>query len=228
MPVRSAFLGAVFGVLGVTVVLVFTSSLNHLVRNPSTLRLRPGTSSSPMPTPAAAAVGTTTASREHRESRPSPQCVTGNMQLDGRPVTGWGFTSVRGTIEPEVVAGHAPAGPRQVALGSQTLDALGKTIGDTVQAHGANTTLTYRIVGRVVFPTLGIGPAGDGRRRRVHRPGYSPALRSEQLQPLFLGSLRARRRPRRGRPENRGHPAVRRRAVRQQPARPALRTHRSS
>jgi hypothetical protein len=72
----------------------------------------------------------------------------GNMQLDGRPVTGWGFTPVHGTIEPEVVAGHPPAGPRQVALGSQTLTALGKTIGDTVQAHAANTTVKYRIVGR--------------------------------------------------------------------------------
>ena len=34
VPVRSAFFGAVFGVLGVTAVLVFASSLNHLVTTP--------------------------------------------------------------------------------------------------------------------------------------------------------------------------------------------------
>ena len=34
VPVRSAYLGAVFGVLGVTAVLVFTSSLDHLVATP--------------------------------------------------------------------------------------------------------------------------------------------------------------------------------------------------
>ncbi len=39
VPVRSAFLGAVFGVLGVTAVLVFGSSLNQLVVDATTLRL---------------------------------------------------------------------------------------------------------------------------------------------------------------------------------------------
>ena len=38
VPVRSAFFGAVVGVVGVTAVIVFASSLNHIVRDTSTLR----------------------------------------------------------------------------------------------------------------------------------------------------------------------------------------------
>ena len=80
---------------------------------------------------------------------------TNDIQLDGDPVTGWGFTPVRGTIEPEIVVGRTPRSSREVALGSVTLDALGKSIGDTVQGRGPNGTAQYRIVGQVAFPKLG-------------------------------------------------------------------------
>ena len=40
---------------------------------------------------------------------------TANVQLDGRPVTAWGFTSLRGTIGPEIVAGRPPNGPDEIA-----------------------------------------------------------------------------------------------------------------
>jgi hypothetical protein len=117
----------------------------------------------------------------------------GNVQLDGRPVTGWGFTSVRGTIEPEVVAGHAPTGPREVALGSTTLDDLGKAIGDTVQArcvhfcHGRNTTLTYRIVGRIVLPTLGLGQQAMADGAAFTGRGYSPLFDQNSFNRYLLG-----------------------------------------
>jgi hypothetical protein len=80
---------------------------------------------------------------------------TNDIQLDGDPVTGWGFTPVRGTIEPEVVAGRTPRTSGEVALGSVTLDALGKSVGDIVQGRGPHGTAHYRIVGQVVFSTLG-------------------------------------------------------------------------
>ena len=185
MPVRSACLGAVLGVLGVTVVLVFTSSLNHLVETP---RLYGWTWDFKL---ADANASSGCGRDDYGLSRiPGVAAVTavcyGNMQVDGRPVTGWGFTPVRGTIEPAVVAGHAPTGPRQVALGSKTLDALAKTIGDTVQAHGANTTVKYRIVGRSVFPAfagqqaLADGAAFTGR-------GYSPLFDQNSFNRYFVG-----------------------------------------
>ena len=61
---------------------------------------------------------------------------------------------MRGTIGPEIVSGRAPNGPDEIALGTATLDELGKTIGDTVHGDGPDGSHDYRIVGRAVFPKL--------------------------------------------------------------------------
>jgi hypothetical protein len=76
------------------------------------------------------------------------------VQVDGHPVTGFSYTSLHGTIEPEVVKGRAPRAPLEIALGSVTLDTLGKHVGDSVHASGPDAAHVYRIVGQVVLPTL--------------------------------------------------------------------------
>ncbi|MFI5047422.1 MAG: FtsX-like permease family protein [Acidimicrobiia bacterium] len=159
VPVRSAYLGAVFGVLGVTAVLVFASSLDHLVATPrlfgSTWDFQArDTNFNPTPTDNGCDRNAFGLAREPGVGAVAAVC-TNDVQLDGDPVTGWGFTPVRGSIGPEVVAGRAPRASGEVALGSVTLEALGKRIGDTVQGHGPNGTTHYRIVGQVVFPKLG-------------------------------------------------------------------------
>jgi hypothetical protein len=80
--------------------------------------------------------------------------LTANLQLDGRPVIVWGFTSLRGTLGPQVVAGREPKSPNEIALGASSLDELGKSIGDTVRGDGPDGSHRYRIVGRGVFPKL--------------------------------------------------------------------------
>lgn len=164
VPVRSAFAGAALGVLGVTAVLVFASSLDHLVATPRLygwnwdFKVEDTTANTPcggddfgMPRqPGLASVA---------------EVCRQNMQVDGRATPGLAFTSLRGrTIDPEVLEGRAPRGPREVALGSATADALGKRIGDTVVVHGHNNKkIGYEIVGRVVLPTLGAAqPLADG------------------------------------------------------------------
>jgi ABC-type antimicrobial peptide transport system permease subunit len=159
VPVRSAYLGAVFGVLGVTAVLVFAASLDHLVATPrlfgSTWDFQArDTNFNPTSTDDGCGRGAFGLAREPGVGAVAAVC-TDDIQLSGGPVTGWGFTPVRGTIEPEVVAGRTPRTSGEVALGSVTLDALGKRIGDTVQGRGPNGTAHYRIVGQVVFPKLG-------------------------------------------------------------------------
>jgi putative ABC transport system permease protein len=153
VPVRSAFLGAVFGVTGIIAVLVFAASLNHMVATP---RLYGWNWDFKAP-------DDTFSTRCNRTdfglaAVPGVADVAAvcyqDMQINGRPVIGWGFTQVRGTIDPEVVAGRAPRGPAEVALGAVTLQALGVHIGDTVHSTGPNATHDYRIVGRIVLPQL--------------------------------------------------------------------------
>jgi ABC-type antimicrobial peptide transport system permease subunit len=162
VPIRSAYLGAVFGVLGLTAVLVFSSSLDHLAATP---RLYGST----WDFYAADTKFNASDSRNNACGRsnfglirqpgvgPVAAVCTNDTQIGGRPVTGWGFTPIRGTIDPDVIAGRAPRASDEVTLGSRTLRALHKHIGDTVQGRGPKGTAQYRIVGQVAFAKLG-GP----------------------------------------------------------------------
>jgi hypothetical protein len=151
VPVRSAIFGAVFGVLGVVAVLVFASSLDHLVTTPgqygwtwdfAAVIDNPSVFDPNTPLvhePGLAAVA---------------KVETANVQLDGRPVTAWAYTSLRGRIAPEIVTGRAPNSPDEIALGTATLDASGKTIGESVHGQGPDGSHNYHIVGTAAFPKL--------------------------------------------------------------------------
>jgi hypothetical protein len=87
------------------------------------------------------------------------------VQVENRFIKGYGFTTLRGTIEPEIISGRAPASSDEVALGATTLSALGKHIGDQVHATAAGHTVTYRIVGKAVIPRINppdVQPLADG------------------------------------------------------------------
>ena len=148
VPVRSAIFGAVFGVLGVVAVLTFASSVDRLLTTPG----RYGWTwdfAATVDAPSAYAAVT------HQPGlAASASVVTVNMQLDGRPVIAWGFMSLRGTVGPEIVAGRRPNSPDEIALGTATLDELGKRIGATVHGEGPDGSHDYRIVGRAVFARL--------------------------------------------------------------------------
>jgi ABC-type lipoprotein release transport system permease subunit len=148
VPVRSAIFGAVFGILGVVGVLMFASSLEHVVTTPGQYGWTWDFAAVPDDPSAGAAVAHT------RGLAAVAAVTTVNVQLDGRPVTAWGYRSLRGTIGPEIVAGRPPNGPDEIALGAASLDELGKTIGDTVHGEGPDGSHDYRIVGRAVFPKL--------------------------------------------------------------------------
>ena len=163
VPVRTGLVGAAVGTIGVAAVLVFGSSLNHLVRTPTrygaawdfrTMDVTPNTPCGAGDYGLAADEGIATLAEV---------CVQ-NVQLAGRPVTGVAFTPLHGgTISPEVTAGRAPVGPGEVALGAKTLQALDKHIGDRVQVTGRDAQAEYEIVGRAIIPTLGPAqPLDDG------------------------------------------------------------------
>ena len=118
-PSAQSIVGAVFGVFGVIAVVVFATSLNRLVTTPR----RYGW------TWDFAATDTISASNTcshddfglgsiHGVGAIGVACYgTDNIQLNGHSVNGWSFTSLRGTIEPTVVAGRAPATPTRSRSG---------------------------------------------------------------------------------------------------------------
>ncbi|MDQ1431706.1 MAG: putative transport system permease protein, partial [Actinomycetota bacterium] len=149
VPIRSAILGAVFGVLGIVAVLSFTANLDHLVATPARYGWTWDFAAVPDDP---SVVGPRTPLLHVRGLAALSEVDTVNLQLDGRPVTGWGFRSLRGAIGPEIIAGRAPRGAGEVALGAATIDELGKHLGDTVHGEGPDGAHRYRIVGRAVFP----------------------------------------------------------------------------
>lgn len=151
VPVRSAIFGAVFGVLGFVAIVVFASSLDHLVATPAEygwtwtfVAVIDNPNVFDPHTPLAHEPGLAAVAKVE----------TANVQLDGRPVTAWAFTSVRGAIVPKIVTGHAPNGPDQIAVGTATLHDLAKTIGNTVHGQGPDGSHNYRIVGTAAFPRV--------------------------------------------------------------------------
>ena len=189
VPVRSAYFGAVVGVLGIVAVLVFASSLDHLVATPrlfgSTWDFQAGEQNfNPTPTDDGCGRNAFGLTRVPGVGAVAAVC-TNDTQLDGAPVTGWGFTPIRGRIEPEVVAGRAPRTPAEVALGSVTLHALGKNIGDTVQGRGPNGAARYRVVGQVVFANLG-GPQALADGAAFTGAGLSHVFDSNNSSNRFL------------------------------------------
>jgi hypothetical protein len=174
LPVRSALLGAVLGVVGVSAAIVFASSLGHLEATPHLYGW-----SWNFKAPDDTFSGLCDA-RDYGLARiegvtdVAAVCYT-SVLIDGRPTTGWGFTSIRGNIEPTVVRGHAPRGSRDVALGAATLRALDKKLGDSIEARGLHGTVKYHVVGQIVLPQLSSGdiqPLADGAA--FTRSGFAP------------------------------------------------------
>jgi ABC-type lipoprotein release transport system permease subunit len=162
VPVRSAFAGAALGVLGVVAVLTFASSLDRLVTTP---RLYGWTWDVAFGVPDNVAACTSdSALVQAPELSAVASVCAGHLEVDGRSLRAWSFTSLRGTIEPTTLSGRAPHGPDEIALGADTLAALDKRAGDTVSVQAFTGIERYRIVGTVVLPTVGSDaqPIADG------------------------------------------------------------------
>ena len=165
VPVRAALAGAVVGVLGVVAVLTYGSSLDRLATTPARYGWTwdyAGTD------PSVGSVPCTKVdsglARDRVVESVAAFCV-GNVDVQGHPVNANAFVPITGTpIGPEIVEGRAPRHRREIALGSDALDAVGKRVGDTVRVEGGErTSATFHIVGRAVFPSIGDAlPLSDG------------------------------------------------------------------
>lgn len=70
----------------------------------------------------------------------------------GHDLTVLSYDPIRGSMRMSVVQGREPSAQGEVGLGPETLDSLGKQVGDRIRLRGSEGSATYRIVGAVLFP----------------------------------------------------------------------------
>lgn len=129
--------------------------------------------------------------------------------LEGEPTEGLALEQAKGqAVHPTLLGGRAAAAAGEIVLASGTLRQLGKQVGDTVVAEGANGPQRLVIVGGAVYPELGnngdlahmasFTQAGAARLRTElansfvlvrARPGADPKAIFERHQPEKGGEL---------------------------------------
>jgi ABC-type antimicrobial peptide transport system permease subunit len=168
IPVRSTLVAVIVAVLGVVSVSMFGPSLDRLASEPSlfgvgwdvavddTLAERPDPDR-----PCSGLLGTRV------EDEPGIEAVGAicnlTVEVDGHPISAFGYMPMRGSIPSTVLEGHAPQADDEIALGSDTFATVTRRIGDQVSVEGPRGAAAFRIVGRVVIPSLGDSQAvADG------------------------------------------------------------------
>ncbi len=191
VPVRSAHLGSMFGVLALTGALLFTTNIHSLATSPDhygwTWDFKTAYTSANNVPCGGSDFGLT---RLRGLASVSEVCLQ-NIQIDGRPESALAFTSLSGPkILPKTIVGRSPQGPSEVALGSATLRNLGKRVGETVQAKGLGSAHTYTIVGQTVLPSFGEGQAIDDGAVFTG-PGFAPLFDPNIFFRYFVGDYRS-------------------------------------
>jgi len=157
VPVRSTIMAAAVAISVVTATLTFGASLHALVARPAlygwnwTYEL------------VSAGLGTTDIPQQPADRllardpnvAASADVSFAELNLDGHtePILG---TSPNATVAPPTLTGHGLDAPDQIVLGTATLTALHKHVGDTVTLSNSITAPTeLRIVGTATMPTVG-------------------------------------------------------------------------
>lgn len=165
MPVRSALVGTTVAVAAVVAALVFGTSLIGLIGTPHrygqnwTQELDFGFGAAPVASDAKVV------SSAGRAVTGWAAGDYGQLSVNGRIVAAIGIDQVRGPGYVTLLSGHVPSAPDQIVLGAQTLHALHRHLGQTVQVvvsqfqvpRGHVPALRMRIVGVAVFPSFGRG-----------------------------------------------------------------------
>jgi hypothetical protein len=167
-PTRSALIAATVAVVGVVAVSTFGPSVDRLARTPMLfgtgwdIAVDDNRAVRPEPDRPCSGLRSTRIARQPGLDDVAAICNL-SVEIDGHPVYALGYMSMRGTIMPTVLDGRAPRAASEIGLGTDTLDTIHKQIGDRVRMQGPGGTAQFRIVARVVIPSLGDAQAvADG------------------------------------------------------------------
>jgi hypothetical protein len=170
VPVRAALAGAIAAVCVVTAATSFTASLARLAATPAaygvTWDLAVGNFAS--------AAGAEPIGRR-LVSNPDVAATAGLLgyqptTVDGRSVLVVALKERKGSLPPAIIEGREPLRPDEIALGSLTLQSLGRRVGDTVtMAAEHQPARRLRVVGRAVLNAPGNeGLISPGRGGLIH------------------------------------------------------------
>ena len=176
VPVRSAFLGVAFAVTGLLAAGVVAVSYHELSATPANWGVPWQASPDYFGDEAMDDVAAALADDDRVQD--VGRYITGSLVLDGQAISGTALEPVRGDMELTKLEGRLPSTPTEVALGSETADQLGLSIGDTAAAvpveGGDPVPLT--VVGLAVLPAtdgeyaVGVGAVltGEAMTRNGH------------------------------------------------------------
>ncbi len=151
VPVRSALVGAIAGVLGVVACFTFRAGIDDATTNPqrsgivwdSAARQDDGTIP---PRAASEVLGSDVVASAIRAR------WVRSVTIGGRSVATWAAAPAKGDMQWVVLAGRAPRAPDEVAFGPDTMSDLGLAVGDRTTTGGGTD---LRVVGEALLPDSG-------------------------------------------------------------------------
>jgi hypothetical protein len=180
VPVGSALLGTVVTVIALCGTAVFGASLSHLTATPplygDPFQLNIGDGGGSQPSPSL--LGTLERDKAVTgitEGIAPPEVSVNKVAVS--PIAG---TAIRGPLLLSTVAGRAPNGDGQIALGATTMRRVGAHVGSVVEVtvslpSGGERTVPFQVVGEISFPALsGIVSLGTGAAFTI--AGYEAAV----------------------------------------------------
>ena len=169
VPVRSALTGSVIALAALVAAAVFGASLAGLVGTPHrygdnwNAELNLGFAAASGPFAAARVLSAAPEITGYAAGN------TGQLIINGTSVPAIGIDQVRGSGYLTLISGRAPASANEIAVGAQTLKAIGARLGQTVRVAisfstgiaGVGTPRPMRVVGTAIFPDFGLPGLSD-------------------------------------------------------------------
>jgi hypothetical protein len=203
VPVRATLATATAAVIVAVLALTFTHSAAHLLHTP---RLYGQTwdyeTYNGGPTPQR-----NRATARRRVVADLAVGFSGPVRVNDQSIGTRAVDDHKGHVEPTVLEGRAPRAASEALLGTKSLNALHRRIGDTITARGPHGAVRLRIVGRGVMPADKWTDLGQGLWMRLSalkridpgapsaavlvnlRPGVDRAAATRWLDRLYGGSV---------------------------------------
>ncbi|MGZ8766235.1 MAG: ABC transporter permease, partial [Acidimicrobiia bacterium] len=148
VPVRSAIIGAIAGVMGVVACFTFRAGVDDAVSRPQ----RSGIVWNAMVGDVGSLPDATVAAlvRQPEVEEATRARWLRSIVVDGESVPGWSVAQSKGDMQWVVLDGRAPRGTNEIAFGPSTLELLGIAVGDTVRVGPERVPMV--VVGEALLP----------------------------------------------------------------------------